>query len=110
MLAIDTLRIDEMQQELQHQRSTCFTTAPNGIPGNDDAGTLSAWFVFTALGFYPLNPASGEYAFGVPLFNNIQIRIPGVDLTFKITANFNVQKESWEKVNYNNKALEELSI
>ena len=110
LLAIDTLRIDEMQQELQHQRSTCFTTAPNGIPGNDDAGTLSAWFVFTALGFYPLNPASGEYAFGVPLFNNIQIRIPGVDLTFKITANFNVQKESWEKVNYNNKALEELSI
>ena len=109
LLGIDPKRITEMQQEIQQQRST-YTTAPNGIPGNDDAGTLSAWYVFTALGFYPVNPASGEYALGVPLFNNIQIRIAEADSLFRITADYQMQTENWEVVTYSNEPLDKISI
>lgn len=110
LLGIDSKRVGEMQDELQNQRSTYFSTSPDGIPGNDDAGTLSAWYVFTALGFYPVNPASGEYALGIPLFNAIEIRIPQTDSLFKITSNFKAQKEKWNKIFYNDEMLNKLSI
>lgn len=44
-----------------------FTTAPDGLPGNDDAGSMSAWFVFGALGLYPLAPGSTRYELTAPL-------------------------------------------
>ncbi|CAK1360972.1 unnamed protein product [Cercospora beticola] len=47
-----------------------------GLSGNEDLGQMSAWYVFTALGFYPLNPASDEYVVGAPFFENVTIRIP----------------------------------
>lgn len=58
---------DAMQQH--------FTTGPNGLPGNDDAGTLSAWFVFSAMGFYPLTPGLAEYRIGSPLFERVTIHL-----------------------------------
>ncbi len=54
----------------------------NGYAGNDDCGEMSAWYVFSALGFYPVNPASGEYALGIPLFEKAVIHLPsGRDFT-----------------------------
>ncbi|KAF2213353.1 glycoside hydrolase family 92 protein [Cercospora zeae-maydis SCOH1-5] len=47
-----------------------------GLSGNEDLGQMSAWYVFTALGFYPVNPASDEYVVGAPFFENVTIRIP----------------------------------
>ena len=44
-----------------------YTNTPGGICGNDDCGQTSAWYVFTALGFYPVDPASGNYVLGSPL-------------------------------------------
>jgi putative alpha-1,2-mannosidase len=44
-----------------------------GINGNDDLGQMSAWYLFTAMGFYPVTPASGEYAFGAPQFPEISV-------------------------------------
>ncbi len=52
-----------------------FGIGPNGLPGNDDCGTISGWFVFSALGFYPVCPASNEYRFGIPLFDKISISL-----------------------------------
>ena len=43
-----------------------YSNGPDGICGNDDCGQMSAWYVFACLGFYPVNPASAEYAFGMP--------------------------------------------
>lgn len=48
-----------------------------GLSGNEDLGQMSAWYVFSALGFYPLNPASDEYVVGSPFFDEVQIRLPG---------------------------------
>jgi predicted alpha-1,2-mannosidase len=50
-----------------------FGTGPAGLPGNDDAGTLSAWYVFSALGLYPACPGSNEYRLGAPLFDQSAI-------------------------------------
>jgi predicted alpha-1,2-mannosidase len=54
-----------------------FTSGPKGLPGNDDAGTISAWFVFSALGFYPVAPGAPEYALGAPLFREARLRLNG---------------------------------
>jgi predicted alpha-1,2-mannosidase len=53
-----------------------YTTAPDGYPGNDDLGTLSAWYVFGALGLYPEVPGVGLLAIGSPLFGHASIAMP----------------------------------
>ena len=52
-----------------------FNTGPGGLPGNDDCGAISAWYLFSALGFYPVCPASDEYITGIPLFRKCEIRL-----------------------------------
>jgi len=52
-----------------------FSTAPDGLPGNDDCGTISAWFVFAALGFYPACPAAPEYRLSLPLFAEAELKL-----------------------------------
>jgi predicted alpha-1,2-mannosidase len=54
-----------------------FTTARDGLPGNDDAGTLSAFYVFSAIGLYPDVPATADYAIGSPIFDRSELSIPG---------------------------------
>jgi predicted alpha-1,2-mannosidase len=53
---------------------------PDGIDGNDDGGTLSSWYIFSALGFYPLNPCDGRYMIGSPIFDTATLHLPGGDL------------------------------
>ena len=57
-------------------RKNSFGTGPDGLPGNDDCGAISAWYLFSALGFYPVCPASDEYRVGVPLFKKCEISLP----------------------------------
>ncbi len=52
-----------------------FGRGPDGLPGNDDAGALSAWFVFSAMGFYPVTPGLPEYRLGSPLFERITLHL-----------------------------------
>ncbi|KAM0712232.1 hypothetical protein Q7P37_011326 [Cladosporium fusiforme] len=47
-----------------------------GLSGNEDLGQMSAWFVFSALGFYPVNPAGDEYIVGAPFFEKVTVRFP----------------------------------
>ena len=70
----------------------CYNNTPNGICGNDDFGTMSSWFVFRALGFYPVNAASGVYEIGTPMFNNAKIDV-GEDEIFEVIAQ-NVSREN----------------
>ncbi len=64
----------------------CYDNTPDGICGNDDFGTMSSWFVFRALGFYPVNAGSGIYEIGTPMFENATIDV-GNNKTFTIKAN-----------------------
>ena len=57
----------ERTQELIRQIfDTQYRPAPDGLCGNDDCGQMSAWYMFSAMGFYPVNPVSREYVFGAP--------------------------------------------
>jgi predicted alpha-1,2-mannosidase len=64
-------------QERVHQiMSTLYSNMPDGLCGNEDMGQMSAWHEFSALGFYFVNPADGRYAFGTPLFKQVEINLP----------------------------------
>jgi predicted alpha-1,2-mannosidase len=54
---------------------TQYSNTPEGVCGNDDCGQISAWYVFSALGLYPLNPASGVYVIGSPLVEKATLRL-----------------------------------
>lgn len=62
-----------------------YKTGPDGLSGNDDCGQMSAWFVWSALGMYPMNPVGGDYVFGYPLADRAVIRLPnGKTLTVRV--------------------------
>ncbi len=52
-----------------------FKDTPDGIPGNDDCGVMSAWYLFSALGFYPVCPGSNTYQAGSPLFQQVTVHL-----------------------------------
>jgi predicted alpha-1,2-mannosidase len=53
-----------------------YKNGPDGLTGNDDCGQMSAWYIWTSLGMYPMNPASGEYVIGFPLVNEAILVLP----------------------------------
>ncbi|MGA4541984.1 GH92 family glycosyl hydrolase [Uniformispora flossi] len=74
-------------QELVRQTAAAnYRHAPDGLSGNDDCGQMSAWYLFSALGFYPVNPASGEYAVGSPFFDKVTLDLPGARRPLVISA------------------------
>jgi predicted alpha-1,2-mannosidase len=66
-----------------------YNNTPAGIPGNDDCGQLASWFVFAALGFYPVNAATGVYVIGSPLVNRATIHNTQKGTAFTIVAENN---------------------
>lgn len=65
-----------------------YLPTPSGLPGNDDCGQLSSWYIFSAMGFYPMCPASIEYQLGVPCLPGFVLHLPQ-NRTFTIkTKNF----------------------
>ncbi len=66
-----------------------YNNTPNGIPGNDDIGQTSSCFTLGALGFYPVNAATGVYVIGSPLVNRAKINNPATGTTFSIIADNN---------------------
>ena len=63
------------QHVLRNLMKTGFSHHFDGYPGDEDNGSMSAWFIFSALGFYPVSPASGEYVIGVPLIDQAKIHL-----------------------------------
>src|SRR5690606_25236360 len=63
------------QERVQQIMASMYKPTPDGISGNEDCGQMSAWYVFSAMGFYPVNPASGIYVLGSPLFEKISIDV-----------------------------------
>jgi putative alpha-1,2-mannosidase len=74
--------------------------------GNEDCGQMSAWYIFAAMGFYPVNPVSGEYMIGSPLFRKIVIHLPQ-GKQFVISAPGNSPKNVYiQSATLNGKPLE----
>ncbi|KAF5364297.1 hypothetical protein D9756_001133 [Leucocoprinus leucothites] len=64
------------QERVRTIASSNYNNTPEGLSGNEDCGQMSAWYIFSAMGFYPVNPASGEYVVGSPFFDEMIIDWP----------------------------------
>lgn len=69
-------RPDLVARYLRQVFDTQYGIATDGLCGNDDCGQMSAWFLFSAMGFYPVNPCNGEYVLGAPQFEKVTVRLP----------------------------------
>ena len=63
------------REYLRQIMTTLYKNAPDGLCGNEDCGQMSAWYVLSSLGFYPLDPVSGEYEIGCPMFESAKIHL-----------------------------------
>ena len=83
-----------------------YANLPSGIDGDDDCGQMSAWYLFTALGFYPVNPASGDYMIGSPLFTRMTLRLANGSV-FRVSAKNNSAKNIYiQSATLNGKPLQ----
>jgi len=94
----------ETQKRVKNILTTEYTVFDGGIPGNDDSGQTSAWYVFSAMGFYPVSPGSGEYQVSSPIFGEVELNLnpkyyPGKK--FKIIANGTDSSKTYNQVKLN---------
>jgi putative alpha-1,2-mannosidase len=83
-----------------------YKNGADGLTGNDDCGQMSAWYIWTSLGLYPMNPASGEYVIGFPLLDAATLQLPNgkklrIQTKGRRTKNAYVKEAYWngKKVN-----------
>jgi putative alpha-1,2-mannosidase len=67
---------DKAAKWLRVVADSMYKNGPDGLTGNDDCGQMSAWYIWTALGMYPMNPTSGEYVIGYPLVDRAELDLP----------------------------------
>lgn len=63
------------QEKIHQITTTLYSNSPDGISGNEDCGQMSAWYIFSAIGFYPVTPGANTYIIGKPLFDNVTINL-----------------------------------
>lgn len=73
------------QERLRQIVASQYRPTPDGLVGNDDLGQMSAWLIFTSLGFYPVAPGSNEYVIGRPFVDQATLHLPNGN-TFKVVA------------------------
>ena len=66
---------------------TLYSARPDGLSGNEDVGQMSSWYILSAMGIYEAEPASGRYWFGSPLFDKVEIEVPGGVFTIRAENN-----------------------
>lgn len=66
------------QERVRQLLETMYDNQPDGLAGNEDCGQMSAWYVMSALGFYAVDPVSGNYVFGTPLFDKATVQLGNV--------------------------------
>lgn len=94
------------QQYAAEVMSKLYLNTPSGLSGNDDCGQMSAWYVFSSLGFYPVDPISGKYEIGTPLFEKAELKLSN-GKKFTVKANQVSRSNIYiQSVNLDGKPLE----
>lgn len=100
---------DKAADRIRQVLNDFYTVIPDGLAGNEDAGQMSAWYILSSLGFYQVEPASGRYWFGSPIFEEAEIAVPGG--TFKVKTNNNSDTNRYiRKVTLNGKPYDKMYI
>jgi predicted alpha-1,2-mannosidase len=84
------------QSKIREVLTSLYTPAPDGYCGDEDNGQTSAWYVFSAMGFYPVAPVTGEYVLGSPLFDKVSLKLQNGNV-FDIIADHNSDKAPYIK-------------
>ena len=101
----------ERTQELVHTIcKTQYHDGPDGLCGNEDCGQMSAWYIFSVLGFYPVNPCGGEYILGAPQVPEAEIALPSGKVFRIIAENWSENAVYVDKVELNGKEIPIMSI
>ena len=74
---------EKTQEKVRADVRAAYWDAPEGMVGNDDCGQMSAWYLFSCMGFYPMTPGSGRYEFGAPQLPLIRLKLDGHTLTVR---------------------------
>lgn len=82
---------------------TLYSAEPDGLSGNEDVGQMSSWYILSALGFYEVEPASGRYWFGSPVFDKAEIAVDGGTFTI-ITEGNSDENRYIQNITLNGKA------
>lgn len=98
------------QREVRRILEAEYADGPGGLSGNDDAGQMSAWYVFAAMGLYPVDPVSGNYALCAPLFDSISLQLPGNRTTLVAVHKQTAQAAYIDRVLWNGVRLNSLFI
>ncbi|MCL6267079.1 GH92 family glycosyl hydrolase [Flagellimonas myxillae] len=94
------------QQKVREVLTKLYTPAPDGYCGDEDNGQTSAWYVYSALGFYPVAPATNQYVIGSPLFDEATLHLQNGN-TFTIVAKNNGKKRPFiQSASLNNESLD----
>ena len=107
-------RIGEQQKTQHYARKVMrelYRNTPDGLCGNEDCGQMSAWYVFSAMGFYPVDPVGGVYEVGAPLFEEVKLHLAN-SKTFTVLCNSGRSKNETRllKVFLNGKEFEGTAI
>lgn len=94
------------QARLKQIIDSQYKPTPDGLAGNDDLGQMSAWLIFTAFGFYPVTPGSGEYAIGRPFVDRAAIALPNGRRFTVVADGLSDTNRFVGKVTLNGRALE----
>ena len=98
------------QAQVRNIMKMQYKPTPDGLGGNDDCGQMSAWYIFSSLGFYPVAPGSSEYSIGSPLVNNAKINLEN-GKTFEIEVKNQSDKNVFVKnITLNGKPVNNYSI
>jgi predicted alpha-1,2-mannosidase len=95
------------QQKVREVMKKLYSATPDGYCGDEDNGQTSAWYVFSALGFYPVTPGVPQYVLGSPLFDKVTMHLQNGN-SFKIEArnnndeNYYIESVKLNETNYNN--------
>jgi predicted alpha-1,2-mannosidase len=93
------------QERLSQIVSSQYKPAPDGLVGNDDLGQMSAWLIFTGLGFYPVAPGSNEYVLGRPFVDHATINLPNGKKFSVVAEGLSASHPYVESVSLDGKAL-----
>ncbi|KAM5537830.1 hypothetical protein V8D89_008598 [Ganoderma adspersum] len=96
----------EVQERIREIAKDNYNNSVNGLSGNEDCGQMSAWLIFSSLGFYPVNPVSAEYVVGTPFFDKITIDLPAAQRPLVITASGAPQNPYVNSVTVNGRELD----
>ena len=98
------------QETVRHILEMQYKPKPDGLGGNDDCGQMSAWYIFSALGFYPVAPGSENYATGSPLVDEAIIQLENGNQLIIRSINNSEKNVYVQKITFNGKEIKDFTL